>query len=388
VITLPRRPRGEVRTPDSVKVSEAAFPDDGKQVLLAGYVEWDTTRRRPEGQPPDAASFVSLADVAGGKEIWKVTQRAPCRKPAFVPGRPWVVVSTRLGFELWDRKTGAPLKGAHGLFARWPDDGYFLPAPQGRRLFGWGYDTQSPAQNPWVLDLRVWDLPGLRERAHFGPDLVRGHNVVRVIPAAQGSLALLTTRPNSVSEAADQRQLRIWDTESGQVLHEFGALEKSGARVEGWNPEAAAWSPDGGHLLLDRFEIESVEPRRSYLVLWDAVEGKLVRAFTDRSPVPGVVGPAARFAAFSADGVRAVSADWDRTFRHWDVATGKELASVNCADSLIVGLSGDGTLAVSDRRDVWDTATGKVLQTLEETPWERPPWESGAAKPSGSAKGP
>jgi hypothetical protein len=36
VITLPPRPRGEIRTPDSVKVLEASFADDGKEVLLAG----------------------------------------------------------------------------------------------------------------------------------------------------------------------------------------------------------------------------------------------------------------------------------------------------------------------------------------------------------------
>jgi WD40 repeat protein len=328
---------------------------------------------------------VSLADVASGKEIWKATQRGQCRGPAFVPGRPWVVVWRQQGFEIWDRKTGAPIKGSHALFATWPDEGLFVPAAEGQRLVGWGYRAQAPKDDAWVLDLRVRELPGLRERARFGPELVRGHDLKRVIPAPQGSLALLTATPNIRSESDDQRELRIWDTASGQVLHEFGALHESGARVEGWGTGAAAWSPDGRRLLLDRFEIEGHELRRSYLALWDAVHGKLVRSFADRPPVRVILGPPALFLAFSEDGAQATSVDWDRSFRRWEVATGKELASVKWEDSAILALSRDGTLAISDRRNVWDTTTGKVLQTLEETPWERPPpWESGAEQPNRS----
>jgi hypothetical protein len=376
VIALPPRPRGEIRAPDSVHVLEAAFDDSGREVLLAGYVEWDANRPRYPGEPRDAASFVSLADVTSGKEIWKATAREGYRRPAFVPGRPWVVVWNQQGFEIWDRKAGAPIKGSHSLFASWPDEGYFVPAAEGRRLVGWGYKAQGPKDDPYVLDLRVWELPGLRERARFGPELVRGDNLERVIPAPQGSLALLTAPPNGRSLSDDQRQLRIWDTESGRVLHEFGALHVSGARVEGWNTKAAAWSPDGRRLLLDRDEIDGGGLRRSYLVLWDAVQGKLVRPFADRPPLRDVLGPPALFLAFSEDGAQAVSVDWDRSFRRWEVATGKEMTSVKFDEPGmppgILALSKDGTLAISDRRTVWDTATGKVVQTLEETPWERP----------------
>lgn len=371
VVTLPPRPRGQVRTPDSVQFRHAAFADDGRQVLLSGYVEWDSKQHGHPGERPDGAFFVSLADVTSGKEIWKATQRAECRSPAFVPGQPWVVVWDEHGFAIWDRKTGAPIKGARSLFATWPDEGkgYFVPAAEGRRLVGWGYKVQAPRDDPWVLDLRVWELPGLREGARFGPELVRGHNLERVVPAPQGPLALLTAVPNLHSHASDQRQLRIWDTESGQVLHEFGTRE------EGWNTEAAAWSPNGRQLILDRFEIKGGELSRSYLVLWDAVQRKLVRSFADRPLSRAVLGGQARFLTFSADGAQAVSVDADGFFRRWDVATGKELGSARWKDGEVLGLSRDGTLAVSDQRSVWDTATGKVVRRLEETPWECPPGE-------------
>jgi hypothetical protein len=376
VMTLPPRPRGEVLAPDSVQVVDAVFDDSGKEVLLAGHVEWDAKRPKYPREKRDDAWFVSLADVTSGKEIWKATQRAQCGKPAFVPGQPWVVVWKQQGFEIWDRKTGAPIKGTHSLFASWPDQGYFVPAAEGRRLVGWGYNAQAPRDDPWVLDFRAWELPTLRERARFGPELVRGHNLERVVPAPRGTLALLTAAPNVRSLSGDQRELRIWDTESGKVLHEFGA------RDEGWNTRAAAWSPDGRHLLLDRFEIHGDELRRSYLVLWDAVEGKLVRSFADRPRIRYVLGPIALCLAFSGDGAQAVSVDWDGSFRRWEVATGKELTSVQFDKAGrppgILALSKDGTLAVSNRREVWDTATGKVLRTLEETPWEHPPRKSGA----------
>jgi hypothetical protein len=383
LITLPPRPRGEVQAPGSVRLLDAVFDDSGKQVLLAGHIEW--TKMEFPGSRRDDSYFVSLADVASGKEIWKATQREQCRAPVFVPGQAWVVVRRQEGFEIWDRKTGAPIKGNHSLFASWPDEGYFVPAAEGRRLVGWGYDAQAPRDAPWVLDLRVWELPALRERARFGEGLVRGHNLQRVIPAPRGPLALLTAVPNSRSLSGDQRQFRIWDTESGKVLHEFGA------RHERWNTRAAAWSPDGRHLLLERFEIQGHKLSRSYLVLWDAVEGKLVRSFADRPPIRGVLGPPAVCLALSEDGAQAVSVDWDGSFRRWEVATGKELTSAKFdkAGALpgILALSKDGALALSDRRKVWDTATGKVLQTLEETPWERPPWTPGANQPDRPVKG-
>ncbi len=385
VITLPPRPRGEVRAPDSVSVLDAVFDDNGKEVLLAGYVEWDAKRARYPGEPSDGAYFVSLADVASGKEIWKATQRAQCGKPVFVPGQPWVLVWVPQGFEIWGRNTGAPIKGANPLFAPWPDQGCFIPAAEGRRLVGWGYNAQAPSDAGRALDFRVWELPTFRERMRFGQEPVRGHNLERVLPAPHGPLALLVAPPNAQTLFADPMQFHIWDTDSGKVLHAFGA------RHENWNRGPAAWSPDGRHLLLDRFEVQRGDIRRSYPVLWDAVEGKLVRSFADRPRIRGDVSPTALLLAFSGDGAQAVSADWDRSFRRWEVATGKRLTSAKFDDagtlSHILALSKDGALAVSNRREVLDTATGKVLQTLEETPWERPPWESSANQSNRPVKG-
>ena len=75
--------------------------------------------------------------------------------------------------------------------------------------------------------------------------------------------------------------------------------------------------------------------------------------------------------ALSGDGKTAVSGSDDKTLKVWDVATGKELRTLEGHGGWVnaVALSGDGRTAVSGSSDktlkVWDVATGKELRTLE-----------------------
>jgi hypothetical protein len=52
---LSPRPKGEIREPDGAHYSGAAFANDGKEVLLAGSVLWDSKRARYAREPHDAA---------------------------------------------------------------------------------------------------------------------------------------------------------------------------------------------------------------------------------------------------------------------------------------------------------------------------------------------
>ena len=75
--------------------------------------------------------------------------------------------------------------------------------------------------------------------------------------------------------------------------------------------------------------------------------------------------------ALSADGRLAVSASEDQTLKVWEVATGRELRTLQGHSGWVngVALSADGRLVVSASNDwalkVWEVATGRELRTLE-----------------------
>jgi len=74
--------------------------------------------------------------------------------------------------------------------------------------------------------------------------------------------------------------------------------------------------------------------------------------------------------AVSEDGRIAVSAASDKTLKVWDLASGRELRTLEGHSERVycAALSGDGRLAVSASHDktlkVWDLASGQELHTL------------------------
>jgi WD40 repeat protein len=114
------------------------------------------------------------------------------------------------------------------------------------------------------------------------------------------------------------RTAQIWDVASGRLLHTL--------RVPGLYFGTLAFSPDS-RLLLTTFEDCAVVRYTDGLEclhtdgavrLWDVASGKEVRVLkghTDR----------VASACFSPDGLRILTASWDRTARLWDTATGREL---------------------------------------------------------------
>ncbi|KAJ3299259.1 hypothetical protein HDU76_006362, partial [Blyttiomyces sp. JEL0837] len=78
-----------------------------------------------------------------------------------------------------------------------------------------------------------------------------------------------------------------------------------------------------------------------------------------------------RFVSFSPNGEKLMSTSWDKTIRLWDVATGKELYSLEGHEEKIHSacMTHDGKLIASGSDDgsivFWDVGTGKMLDWLE-----------------------
>ena len=175
------------------------------------------------------------------------------------------------------------------------------------------------------------------------PDLVRtltGHGdwVNAVALCADGRHAL---------SGCEDRNLRFWDLQTGQLLHTFAGHEAG--------VKAVGMSRGGRHAL-------SASGDRT-LKLWDLATGQLVRTLVAHEDGVSAV-------AISQGTRQAVSGSRDRTLRLWDLETGQLLRTfAGHADAVTtVSVSIDGHHALSGSRDrtlrLWNLATGQLLHTL------------------------
>lgn len=206
--------------------------------------------------------------------------------------------------------------------------------PDGQRLLSGSYDRtlrRWGAMRPAILQ-----LAGIS--AHARPV------TVYVAFTPDGKRMVTASRNDPVA--------KIWDMESGQVLHELSD-HKSGVRM-------AALSPDG--------TIFATATPNQFIRLWDVETGDEIRRLTAHGAIRGL--------AFSPDGKRLASASNDKTARIWEVETGKVLIKLPAQKLELrdVVFSPDGKLLVttagSDQNGspgdlkLWDAETGKELAKL------------------------
>jgi WD40 repeat protein len=117
--------------------------------------------------------------------------------------------------------------------------------------------------------------------------------------------AALATCSGSRSPQFGNRQVRIWDTRTGRLVHELQRPQSAGRFV--------ALSPDGSTLA------SSGEGKS--IALWDVRTGRLLRQLVGHAHPP-------QSAAFSADGRTIVSGADYRTLMVWDVDSGRLLATL------------------------------------------------------------
>ena len=137
---------------------------------------------------------------------------------------------------------------------------------------------------------------------------------------------------------------RIWDRESGQILH---TLKHGGEYVH-----AVAFSPDG------RFLATGSNDAAGFIQIWDTATGQRVRVIKGHED-------AVLSIAYSKDGSRLLSSSYDKTARLWDVAAGKEVrkfaghtwwvwsAAFSADERRVVTSGQDGTAIV------WDVVSDK-----------------------------
>jgi WD40 repeat protein len=183
----------------------------------------------------------------------------------------------------------------------------------------------------------VWDAQtGVRRNA------LRRHQ-------AQVSSVMFSPDGESVVTGSDDRTARISNTQTG---NELAVLKEHNGPVR-----SSVFSPDG---LL-------VATASDITRLWNAKTGDIVARLVGHQ---GEI----YTAAFTADGKRVITFGADRTFRTWDVKTGKEVARStqsgedHAAGTHKIAIRPDGEEAVTvggdDTPRLWSVKTGRLLALL------------------------
>ncbi|MFI5456776.1 MAG: NB-ARC domain-containing protein [Isosphaerales bacterium] len=177
------------------------------------------------------------------------------------------------------------------------------------------------------------------------PDLVRtltGHGdwvcAAAVCPDGRHALS-----------GSEDRALRFWDLQTGQLLQTFAGHEDG--------VSAVVVSPDGRHVLSGS--------RDNTLRLWDLATGQIVRTYAGHEHGVSAV-------AVSPDGRYALSGSDDRTVKFWDLVTSRSPPiSMGHKDRVsAVAVTPDDSHALSGSADrtlrFWDLQTGQLLHSFTE----------------------
>ena len=269
----------------------AAFSPDGKTLLTGSY---DKT--------------LILWEVATGKALRTFTGHLEgVTSVAFFPdGKRAISGSYDKTLIIWDVASGEPIKtlGGHA-------DGVMSVAvsADGTRVLSGGLDSV----------LIEWDIAAGKEKRAFSAQ-IGAINAIAINPANDRAIT-----------AADDGTLVIWDLGKGDV--EF-LLQGHTNLVS-----SVKISPDGKYALSGSND--------GTLILWDMATGNQLRTMRGHTDLVNAV-------AFTPDGKHALSGSFDQTVLEWDMATGMATRTLvgHTGAVYTVAVSPNGELAFSGGTDV------------------------------------
>jgi WD40 repeat protein len=272
------------------QVMAVAFSPDGRRVASAGAAA-------------SGLGAFHLWDAATGAPIWSVADHAAeTLAIAFAPDGSTVATAGAGGLiGLRDARTGAVVRTLEGQAHGEGDVTSLAFSGDGAILGGGGADTSAS----------LWDVRTGRAIRNIGPmpaprePLVPGRERLITSIALSADGGTLVTCSGSTSPQYGDRQIRVWETHTGQLQRAFSRPQSAGRFV--------ALAPDGVTL--------ATNGSGKAIALWDVTTGRLVRELVGHPHPP-------QSAAFSADGRLLVSGADYRTTKVWDVATGRLLATM------------------------------------------------------------
>jgi WD40 repeat protein len=240
---------------------------------------------------------------------------------------------------LWDVASGIQLRvlrGHESLISQlaFSDDGRLLASSSGERIILWDVATGDALR---AIETAQTDLNQL---AFIKDDkqLISG----------------------SGAGGAEEQTVKIWDTATGEQLHE-------GRGQNLFNPAAGSFSPDRKTLLVhdadpanpDVIRLVDVQTRKERLTL-TGHEGEVLCA------------------AWSSDGRLIASGGQDNAVRVWDAATGRQSRTLSVNSTVVnsVALSRDGKRLATGNGDgvgtikLWELTSGKGATTIDAA-WPR-----------------
>jgi WD40 repeat protein len=153
-----------------------------------------------------------------------------------------------------------------------------------------------------------------------------GAGTSRTLTGHTGDVTGLAFSPDGalLASVAFYREVKIWDANSGTLLHSLmGGITGSA--------DAVAFSPDGKTLAA------AINQNAGFVQLWNTDTWLTTRQLASNTKIVSAL-------AFSADGTKLVTGAQDQTLRIWNLATGAALGSFTTMASVnSVAFALDGT---------------------------------------------
>ena len=317
-----------------VMANTVGFSADGTKLVVGGFLAWvwDGREGRNSRTLP-AGAFESLI----GRRV-----TAAVISP---DGKRILAGCLDRKARLWDAETGQELRTFPGHADAVKSVAF---SPNGKQVL-----TCAAGEK----QARLWDAESAKELHAFAlPD-----ESVAVAAFSPDGTRVLTGGDSSTTQGG----ARLWDARTGKELRAFGTPRETVYSI--------AFSPDGKKLVTG----ENLNTAR----LWDTETGKVIHEFHGHMSIvsPRGVRVKVMAVAFSPDGSLVLTGSIDGTARLWDVRTGKEVRTLtsDLAAVLSATFSPDGKWVVTGSVDgtaaLWDTATGKRRCVLAGFLSDKPP---------------